>query len=149
MNRKILIGIVAVILLMGLSYFYSQAEFSLVGGCSEKVIAKTSSPSNQFVANEYLVDCGATSDYATQIKLKDVTSGAEALVLSVKGDQMEHCSLSWMDEKQLRIICDAAVGFVYNSKTEARGVKILFEPASLGQPLQRNEAVSSVAAIRA
>lgn len=124
-----------IILVMMLQFYLSpEPPFDLAGGCAETSSTETLAPAKAAIAKEAVVNCGATSDYATQVTIKDPKTGASGLVLSMKGDQMNNCATEWLDESTLKIQCDAVVDFVYESKNQFEQTKVIFDPPLLGLP---------------
>jgi hypothetical protein len=124
-----LLAIIAVIgALSYICFLHPYANFSLIGSCGVKVTAESVSKDGYYLASESLVDCGATSDYSTQIKIKDIKTGTEGLVLSLKGDETHNCSTNWTDTNTLNIVCEKPTGFVYSKLSNFEDVKIVFGP---------------------
>jgi hypothetical protein len=115
---------------------YLNFFFDLLGPCKEDNVLEEKSPKSDYIASEFRLGCGATSDWATDFNLKNIQTGVEQRVLSLKGDLVDSCDITWANETTLKIKCDGPVEFVYNSKGEFEGVRIVFDPISLGQPTQ-------------
>src|SRR6266702_3614553 len=85
-KSKYTIAVVVTILCVVLGYLaYASFEppFDLAGGCAETSSTETLAPAKAAIAKEAVVNCGATSDYATQVTIKDPKTGASGLVLSM------------------------------------------------------------------
>jgi hypothetical protein len=126
----------AVVLVLLSVVIYFNFFFDLLGPCKENDVTETKSPNGDYIATEFRLDCGATSDWATDFDIKNIQTGVEQRLLSLKGDLVASCNIVWLNETTLKIKCDGPTGFVYNSKNEFEGIKIIFEPSGLGTATQ-------------
>ena len=108
---------------LGGLYYY----FGFGGGlCDNQVIAERGSRDQLYVVRELTVDCGATTDYATQFFVKNVETSNQVRVLSVKGYHPDTCDTTWLSDSSLRIDCTGNISMVYNQRKNFENVQINF-----------------------
>src|ERR1700687_2407420 len=79
----------------------------LSGCCGYRVKARTNSPDNVPVATVYEVDCGATTDYATQVSVSrpsDNYKDRDGILFIVKGQK--NVNVKWTGDRSLYVECD-------------------------------------------
>ncbi len=84
MNKKKWVWIVVIVAVLLTSSLISHQKFNLLGGCSTKIVKEISLGTNRIEVS--IVDCGATTDYATHITLKDIKNTTDAKIVVLKGD---------------------------------------------------------------
>lgn len=114
------------IFLLGI-WVYARYYFDFLGGdCSYKIHSELTSQSNVYNAREVVANCGATTDFSTQVIIKNNQTGAEQIVLSLKGDHTKSCNIEWDDDLSLKIGCTEDIETIYNQRKEFEKVKINF-----------------------
>lgn len=101
MNKKKWIWIVAIVIALLVSSLIYYQKFNLLGGCSTKIFKEISSDTNRIEIS--IVDCGATTDYATRIILKDVKNTTETKIVVLKGDHSTDLNVVWITPEKVEI----------------------------------------------
>lgn len=107
------------------AWVYFHYFFDLFGECKSDIFLEKTSSQETYIAKEVIVDCGATSDYSTQIIVENTATGINQTVLSIKGDQTKSCNIEWDDGLFLNVSCKGNID-VYNQIKEFEKVKINF-----------------------
>jgi|SRR3989344_759890 len=108
-------------------WVYFQYFFDLLGECNKQLTEQVASLEKNYVAEEFLLGCGATSDFATQINLKNQKTGNEQMILSLKGDHTQSCEVEWSSETALQVRCTDAIALVYQKRNDFESVNIIYE----------------------
>ena len=132
-NKKFIIVTSLVLLfILGFSalyFFGARYIFLLPEECGKDTIKEVSSLNGKYSASVVIVNCGATTDYATWITLKNSTNGNEETELTYKGDLSKTCVLNWDNEKTLNINCGAS-NILYQNQTPLDGITLSFFSSS-------------------
>ena len=94
----------------------------LSGCCGYRVKARTNSPDNVLVATVYEVDCGATTDYATQVSVSrpsDNYKDSDGILFIVKGQK--NVNVKWTGDRSLYVECDGCFAKAIFLQTVRRG----------------------------
>lgn len=127
MKRILFIAIPAIFLiLVAIFWLYIQYGFSLFGDCGRDILSKKTSPSNLYTTEVQLVNCGATSDYSTQVVVKNLVTATQQTVLSLKGDVAKSCQADWQGDYSLRIVCGGYIDEIYSYQRGFEQVSIEF-----------------------
>ena len=109
-------------------WVYVRHYFDPLGGdCGQEIHAEISSQLNTYAAREVVTNCGATTDFATQILIKNTSTAVEKTVLSLKGDHSKSCNIEWQDDMTLKVSCDGYLEDVYSRVDSFEGVKIVYD----------------------
>jgi hypothetical protein len=112
---------IAVALAVGIGIIYTERNVILFGLlCGTQIVDTKISPDKRYVAQETIVDCGATTDYSTRVNLKDQMTGNEMSVLSVKGDKSKSCDVVWDSPVSLSIKCQPNIELFIPTKVNLR-----------------------------
>ncbi len=127
--KKIILGFILIGLLIisiGLIYFIYYFDLNS-DDCSSIVFSEMYSPKKQYISTISVVNCTATSDYATQIILKNNITNTEQIVLSLKGDLSKKCISKWVNELTLINSCELNTNdSMYNQKKNFEAVQISY-----------------------
>jgi|SRR3989344_1348481 len=123
MKKKhyILIAIVLVFL-MSLAWLIHDLK-----SCNKQVLSGDLSSSRKHVAQKILVNCGATVDFFTNVNLKNLQTGSEKTVLSLKGKYTDSCDVLWEGDDTLKINCNRAVDLIYSYANQFDGIKVIYD----------------------
>ena len=119
--------VLLIVIIVVFGRFYLTHFFTIFDLCGEDLPTEKISPDHVHVAREFRIDCGATTDWAAAVNLKNTITGKEQRVLSLNGDLVKSCSVKWLDDKSLDIRCSSFSNEVYNRQSEFEGVKITFD----------------------
>jgi hypothetical protein len=127
-SLKILLIICSIVLILVLAaWVYFYYFFNLLGECGQNMVKEAPSQNDQHLARLLIVNCGATTDYATWITVKTHSTTKEEQIITLKGDHSKSCTINWIDDNSLSIKCDVDSSELYVHKTEYDGIKINYE----------------------
>ncbi len=106
---------------------FSGCEPALFGDCADTVKAEAASPGGHYVAAVFERDCGATTDYSTNVNLREAKEtfapSKQRPVLTVAGQPV--IALEWSSDKALTVVLPPTEAF---TKLEAwRDVRIVYK----------------------
>ena len=119
-----LIIFLILVTIIGSGWVYFRYFFDLVGKCSKSVISEQYSPKKEYYAQDLSVLCGATSADAEQILIKNISTGNEDTVLSIKKNQAISCNMTWLDDSILDVSCMGGIGQGYFQKNKFEKIDI-------------------------
>ncbi len=122
-KKHLIIVILTVLGLIALSVIIPFYLF-IKPSCDVREINKFTSPDNKYQAHAFIQNCGATSDYATKIVLKNIQTNDEAQILALRGGTNLNLRVSWESADLLKINFEANNDRLYNKMAEFEGVKI-------------------------
>ena len=109
----------------GLIYF--RYFFSLFGDCNKHVVAEKLSPDKAYLAQELYVGCGATTPNLTQMFIKNLKTGSEKVVLSIKNDLTKSCNMNWDGDTSLKLSCNENIEQIYVQENAFEGIKLFYD----------------------
>lgn len=72
-----------------------------------------------------LIDCGATTDFSTVVRLKNDQS--EDVVFATTGKHIDQVKVEWVNDTKLKIIYSGDKSKITNSKDSAAGISVVYE----------------------
>ena len=118
-----IIGLILVVLL-GVGYYYFRYHFSLFGDCSRDAVSIVNSPDNIYQAELTIVNCGATTDYVTNVQLKNNQTKAFKDVVIISGKQDEKVKMNWSNKNLLNFNFEGSSDKIFDSVNQFEDVKI-------------------------
>ena len=120
-KKTLIISLVALVLLIFSGWYYFTHHFNLLGECSRELVGEILSPLEDHVAEYYVQNCGATTDFSTRVAIdKDI-------VFVIKGRHVDDIGISWTNEKELSIRYSGNQGLIQSLNEDVNGIHILFE----------------------
>ncbi len=116
-----LVGIFAIIVLLWIWVHYF---FNIFDECSQKILNSIENSSGKYITHLQVVDCGAVSDFATQVIVENSDTGSKQQVISLKGDWADSCDMRWSDSLSLQLDCSNTIEFVYSQDDSFEEVQI-------------------------
>ncbi len=129
MNNKKKIALIIILVLLAYGYYYFTYEFNLLGECGKYDVNKAQSSNQKFELEYYILNCGATSDYATQMKLKDLTLNTEEIVVNIRGnfisnENVESVIVEWLNPNQVNITYNGQEDRIYKYQNQYKDISI-------------------------
>ncbi len=106
--------LVLILLVIGIGYFFFQGR----NMCSDAKIADFLSPTGGHVAKLVVRNCGATTDFSTQVTIDDSS------VIVIKGDKSKNIVINWKSVDNLSVDYKGNMEDVFKSENSYRDVKI-------------------------
>lgn len=123
MNKKVLVltGLLLVLVFIGVLH---KKQFSLLGNCEENVIQRASSENHEIQIS--VVNCGATTDYATHVAVKD--NAALNKIVVIKGDHSNDLKLTWLSSNKASIEYLGSLEDAFNFKSNLDNLNFELSP---------------------
>jgi len=147
MNKFIKILLITVgILFLGGAIFIGvvYSAFSFDNMCRTKYSSSVNSPDKKFKVMVFSLNCGAISDFSTQIsivkseyKLKDddtgnIFSGDSDHSLAKMNDEVLDMNIKWINDKTVEIIYPKRAR-IFKNKESLNGIKIIYKVDELNE----------------
>lgn len=124
MNKKklVLIGLIIVVFLGILFY---KEQFNLLGECKENIIQEPSFENYQIQIS--VVNCGATTDYATHIAVKN--NNILNKIVVIKGDHSNDLKLTWISSDKATIEYQGSLEDTFNFQNTVANLNFTLSPS--------------------
>ena len=121
-NRSIKIIIIIFIAVITLALVYFLIGMQILGSsvCGDEILQQQNSPTGSHELIYFIRDCGATTDFVTQIKV--VSQNKEKTILTINGSH-KNIEWKWDTSNDLSIHYDGKMRDVFDFVEEWDGIK--------------------------
>lgn len=101
MKKKYVIGVSMILVILVSVCIMFMNSFNILGNCGENMFAYTKEQTTGLLATGIIKDCGATTDFSTQVLIEK-----ESIII-LKGDYSKQCNINWSGSTTLNVVCQS------------------------------------------